>query len=438
MLEIATTRPPVRLFPNLRSLGANMNLPEFNSIIMNESVEDLCVVVPKNPAELDHHVQHIVERMPNITSLELRTPEIQSVSVSEDVLKRFFRGLNHLTKVTLPLYWLTSSLASCLSTIQGIREISINTKMAWDRHGLSTDVAHFFPKLDEDAFSSLEHLSFATSLDIATFLIQWPPFPASTVKSLWLRVTHIHEGNAIELQSFLKTLETYCNSLERLEIILTPLKDDNEHADSKDTGDIDFSYLLPIFSLRNMRTFIFRHASYLCLTNDQAEFIAKQWPRIEELVLSPHPTFHDYPTTELTPHALISFAAHCPHLRSLGLVMSTRDDDVLEPLPSFDTPFKELAILDVGYTEPMENGREKLCRFLSRLLPADCAIKTRAVDDDEPPHTDGLLLEQPSDWGWRGGSDEEDALEFWTGVARTLSLMNETREQGRREGRARA
>lgn len=434
MLEIASTRPLIRLFPNLSSLHAPMDSPEFNPMIMHDSVLDLCVIFPKHGPDVDlgQHLQRIEERMPNVTSLEIRLEEIQPLSTTfpDDRLEHFFSQLNRLQKLTLPLYWLTPSLASHLSTCRGLREIAINTQQSWIQHGVPTDTQCFQPSLREGAFACVEHLSFACTLPCASRFIADPHFPASAIKSLWLRVSSIDEQTPVQFSSFLNTLAHSCPSLERLEIVMTPLRDWPKETDPDKFLPIAFCHLLPIFRLRNMKAFAIRHIRDLDIKDDQAKSIAMHWPHIEELALNPHPALYNARWRVLTIRSLIHFAQYCPRLRSLSLSVRICED-FLEP-PSFEAPFKSLCLFNVGYSERPDRCHEKLCRFLGRLLPADCRLDPHAILDDM---LDREMLDQP-DWGWRDDSDVSEASTFWENVETTLSLMNEFRRQGRREQRA--
>ncbi|KZT37850.1 hypothetical protein SISSUDRAFT_818032 [Sistotremastrum suecicum HHB10207 ss-3] len=128
-----------------------------------------------------------------------------------------------------------------------------------------------------------------------------------------------------------------------------------------------FGILEPLLALSNIRDFGFHTDIPFSLSDEEIDDIAQAWPQLEEFLFCKDALYTDVEGPELTLWGLISFAEHCPRLRTLTLPISAKIEPDLDPTetPSFNERF---SYLNLAFS-PIWGFSEELALCLAALLP---------------------------------------------------------------------
>ena len=138
-------------------------------LFQHESINSFTVYLHKTDAyPLSAFFQEVLLRMPNLTSLDLRF--VFPAREVENELVDLFAGLTSLKRVVLPVYTLTSKIASQLSKQQRLGTIQFEY-MNYQGHGDIEDVIDFNPQLADGAFPALWDLSLSAKIPSMTKFI---------------------------------------------------------------------------------------------------------------------------------------------------------------------------------------------------------------------------------------------------------------------------
>lgn len=430
------------LFPRLRSLrlpsdGLGPDLPT-----MSDSVHNLEIRVGQGmwpPSQYSSWLGDISQRMPKIVEFKIQSMHL-SLEILEQEICRLISSLTLLEKITLSFYCLLPSMVSQLSRVKSLRNIEMENNALL--YGRTRDVEDFHPVLDSSSFPSLKTLHFCSSLEDARTFLGGAYSPAFRLTSLWLRVifpgTETQHRTSRCFRSLLELLANACGHLERLEITMSaPYGSDEDEMES--LPRITYSDFSCVARFRSLKAFSIQHVHPIEITDADAETLASQCPRMEELTLNAYPTFIpqaadlDIAATSLSVRSLASFAAHCPHLKSLAIYLHI-DDDIQHVDSSAYSRFRTLEVLNFGHTHAPRLARHKdICSILFSILPRGCELRTYVTGQVD---YDRIGVDRPS-WGGRNYATAEAAHAYWKSVEEVLNLMWRTKEEAERMSRSR-
>ncbi|EIM84677.1 uncharacterized protein STEHIDRAFT_169604 [Stereum hirsutum FP-91666 SS1] len=411
---------------------------------MSESVHNLEIRVGQAlwppPSQYSSLLGDISQKMPNIVELKIETMDL-SMEILEQDICRLIASLTLLEKITLPFYCLLPSIVSQLSHVKNLRNIEMgNNALSYGRTG---DVDDFHSILESSSFPSLKNLHFCSSLEDARTFLGGAYSPAFRLTSLWLRVTFPgmdtqHRTSPRCFRSLLELLANACGPLERLEITMSAPNDSDED-EMESLPRITYSDFSCVARFRSLKAFSIQHVHPIEITDADAETLASQCPRMEELTLNAYPTSIpqaedlDFAATSLSVRSLASFATHCPHLKSLALYLYI-DDDIRHIDSSAYSRFKSLEVLNFGYIHAPRLARQKdICSILFSILPRGCELRTYVTGQVD---YDRIGVDRPS-WGGRNYAAAEAAYAYWKSVEEVLNLMWRTKQEAERMSRSR-
>jgi hypothetical protein len=222
-----------------------------------------------------------------------------------------------------------------------------------------------FPRWEApDVFPSLKTLRVEmTGLACcAALLVAMPSIAAITS----VDVITYSDSSASELHDFFNVMRSHCRSITAIRVHIYNLYH---------SGDaVMISHLRPILSFSNVTRVSLRLNQGINLDSEDAEEIAKAWPRIVSLALDASKSNppNEEKITRLTLWGLTAFARHCPYLENLSLPIDAREvPGMLSGELIFDNV---LSYLDVSFS-PIRDP-VSVAAFLSDIFPALRKIET--------------------------------------------------------------
>ncbi|KJA28738.1 hypothetical protein HYPSUDRAFT_128584 [Hypholoma sublateritium FD-334 SS-4] len=406
--DIARTRRRLEIFPNLRILDWNAPLG-MCSLFMHNGVKKFVVHLPAQP--LQHFFQDIVDRMPNLSTLNICS--VVPVRDIEEDLAHFLRQLPKLEKVTFPRFYLTTRIAEAMSHSDCLSSLDFQYN---DDQGVGDfqDIASFRPAFTEGAFPALYDLSLTASFDDTARFIKAPFSPTN------LTQFYVDSGPVSEpvdsVHRLISAVSQHCQLVEEVYLVSARRPCRMDPTTEDDSGsNITLEMFKPLFKIPKLTCFEFSHQYPLLLTQQDITVFASSCPAIETLLLNAEPIYLTQST--LTLEALVPLARHCPQLKHLALFMDATQVPELTPM----TPFKSLRQLMVGISIIDDEAGPAL--YLSHLLPPGCDVE-RGVTWEDCEDTDEALCEALYEI-------VRERYELWTGVKRMVPMLSMLRLQER-------
>ncbi|KAK2467602.1 hypothetical protein APHAL10511_000457 [Amanita phalloides] len=382
---------------------------------------------PKNNSTLRSFFAEVMDRMPNLTYLNVKLNF--ALSRIESEVAELLQGLKKLKKFAAPRYCVTTNLMNALSKLESLGCIEFQYA---DNQGCGDpeDVAEFNPSVEEGAFPSLWDLGLAVGYQDLTRFIH-TSFAPTNLRMLYL------DSQVLELPENVKALLTAvsenCQLLHTLALLSrveVPNGVLNLHPE--DEQCVTYDTLKPLLSCANLVSFELVHGCPVIITQEDIEELAEKWPSLETLLLNNEPGFIN--NASLTLDALLPFAKHCPRLRHLGLFInastigqtynSTPTSSLSKRIriPRDPPRFKSLQRLSMGVSPISDvNG---VTLYLSSICPMECLVES-GVTWDERQHVAPEIVRAI-----------RIRCERWTHVEEMLPGMIEVRLQERQRSRA--
>ncbi|KAK7062485.1 hypothetical protein R3P38DRAFT_2483673, partial [Favolaschia claudopus] len=290
--------PPGSLLPNVRYLLCESRSPFFPhlSTLLGPNLSKIHIELAscewRFPA-----VQHIASRSPLVEDLRLGGPP----GTEQKILEWCSRFVLQMTRLrSVDVAGLNRDAWHHISRLEGLETIS--------SHSLT---ANLFTPSDESLlhpgprFPMLRTLALhRIDLDlVAPFLSAFHGAPLQNLKLLGTNIGNVRTLNA--------SIATHCSPLHLTSLVIEICEtvDDPPLSSFEDIGP-----LLLVSNLQNVRLL---YPGYSLLNDHSVEEVANAWPALRELSVpcTSSSVFRDPPTLK----SLLSFARHCPHLRSLEL-----------------------------------------------------------------------------------------------------------------------
>lgn len=391
------------------------------------------------PAGLWPHVRAIVDRMPNITVLQIDCVDIRSL---ERPLSFLFAMLDKLREVIVPLYSFTREIACALSSLPYLENIVFNNDFGnrftgqWPTlDGLDSRLPstfHFLP----NAFQSITTFSVSLSclLRINTLLTT----KLHILTKLTCLVVRAPFYDDVDGDS---GLFDFCTMISEVGIQLTSLtiwataSGRRPPLSAYHAVHPSLRSLRPLSAIPTLTHLIFAHTLALDFTDLDMDQFARSFPNIEVLMLNHHPVVGSRPHATL--NSLSSFASHCHNLKELGLMLDATTVDHSTPYSTFGT---RLMTLKLGRSMfPRDNQileRSSVSYRLSAVLPTHVVIT--AADPDSILDCNDHIFHHPGnrsivpvdDYDQQISSSNWSALHHLGEVRRERSL--EIKEEKRR------
>lgn len=365
--DVARTRIKLNILPNMHTLIWKGPLC-LSVMFMHAGVKSFDIWLPDDLEEVSPQpfFQDIVERMPNITNLSIRS--YVAVKDVEPDLANLISRLIKLHTVTFPQFYLTSKITEALSVLPNLNVIEFQY-LSEQGFGNVDDVMPYTPDLTENAFPTLWDYSLTAAFDDLTrfFNLEFAP---TNLTSLYIDSFLLETTTSIH--RLLSIVADTCQMLKLLALVSIRDVASVALADDAEQYSITFNHLKPILKLANLRSLEILHHYPLALKEEDTEIFAASWPSLESLILNDEPVL--LKESNLTAAALLPFARHCPDLIRLGLFLDTSSIETL--VTPFTTlpfvPFKRLKHLSMGVSIIKDENLVAL--YLSHVLPLGCTI----------------------------------------------------------------
>ncbi|KAF7312219.1 hypothetical protein MIND_00234900 [Mycena indigotica] len=381
--DASRTRTSLAILPNLVYLDWRAPLP-LSVIFMSSHVKTFILWMPQDEtsptAEFRSFFRDVTTRMPNLTTLDIRT--IIPMHDIEDDMVFLFESLTKLRKAVFPRYHVTTRIAETLARLEdfGCLEFQYHQDQGIGDPDDTSSV--FRPKLQMGAFPSLWDVSMTVTLDDALAFMK-QPFSPTNLTTLYVDSALIESPSIV--QEFLESLSDSCQLLEGLGILAHIDNTDNRQlSDIPSDLRINFSNLQPLLVFPNLVTFELIHQFPLDLTIDNIQQLAQSWPSLRKLILNNEPAVSDH--CDLTLGALLPFATHCRELEHLGLFINASSGDLPSAYAATTyqlKPFAKLRRLSTGTSLISEPGEVAL--FLSQICPLGIALDFGVTWDHAAP-----------------------------------------------------
>ncbi|OSX62549.1 hypothetical protein POSPLADRAFT_1141366 [Postia placenta MAD-698-R-SB12] len=419
--EIARSRTTLSILPNLRTLEWRSERVRLSLVCMSDTVREFTArLYSPDTHPVADFFKDFAQRMPYVTHLDLSFDF--PVRDIEQNLVTLIGHLRKLQKVVLPTYCVSPKLVEGLSTLPELGVIQF--EFMGQGRGDVADVQDFAPAIQEGAFPALWDLSVSARLaDVTAFLRN--SYAPARLTALYVHVLSVCSPPVVA--DFLQAVADNCKLLKSLYVELYIAPESLDWATFQTGDQLTWSDLRPVLKCPHLTTFELRWDLPLKMTHTDIEDLAASWPTLEVLMLNCDPVpLGDLAPSELTLHALLPFARHCPALRELGLLLSSSTADIAVPSlgasPFSPPPFQNLRKLCVGLSRIAEPGPAAL--FLSTLCPPTCEL----VPGVSWPEGFGVPESAALD------AFQHDAAEWyerWAEVARVLPLLTRLRMEER-------
>ncbi|KAG6832769.1 hypothetical protein H0H87_000422 [Tephrocybe sp. NHM501043] len=374
--DIARSRTSLDILPNMHALQWDASLT-LCVIFMHKNLKSLALRLPSDTSHVPRLFEDIISRTPKVSQIDLRF-EFSINNIEKDVI-RLVSGLPNLRTIILPRFCTTTSIVEATSRLKNLQTLEFQYH-DYQGHGEPDDVVDFRPELSDGSFPALWDLSMTITFDAAIKLLTAPFAPSN------LTMLHV-DSPTLEsppsLSKFFQIIPVACPLLKSLTLV--SFLDPGVKLTSPEKEDcVTLDTLRPLLKCPNLVSLEFEHHYPLHLELEDLEEIATSWPGVESLVLNTQPAYMDY--TDLTLHALLPFARHCPKLRMLGLFLNATTTDIptADPASAYQLPyFRALRTLSMGVSLIQEEGAVAL--FLSQICPLYCTIEKGVNWDTSVP-----------------------------------------------------
>ena len=205
--------------------------------------------------------------LPNLTILHiLASYSVRSVQAS---LLHLLASVLRLKKVTLPRYWLSSSVVSTLAGLPRLEVVHVG-----QGQGACDDVEAFNVILPDGAFPNLINLTLEVNLSDAEELIRSSSFPRHIAV---FNILSLRLDSPSVVQCFLASCSTHCRSLTSLNLELI-----NTLEDIPESSRITMETIGPLLAFPNLPQFTLTYNQPLAITGSDAHRLASRWKILEE------------------------------------------------------------------------------------------------------------------------------------------------------------
>lgn len=318
----------------------------------------------------DNFLKLLLKYLPNLTHIDFR--ECDGYFTEENSL-RLLDAYPYIQYIGLPYGCITPPVAIALATLPYLQVVTqgpVNPFLYSDIHESNrTAERRFNPNLPEHSFTYLRSFTLnGTVGDARRFITR--SIPGANLTELCIcSCNYETTGSFIE---FLKTLTITCPMLSSLQLeLLGPVSEEKEIRLSQLYHDL--------FSLRNLRQLGLTHPVLFRADDAQLEIFAKNLPRLTNFKLTCPPYNIDDP--QILPYpgpdSLLSFAKHCPDLRTLCLRFGNIQHEIDWEGGQYHTPtgFQSLEQLDFDGSPLSFQNAQPLSRLLIKILPSYCLVK---------------------------------------------------------------
>lgn len=421
--DVARTRTRLDILPNMHTLLWKAPL-SLAVMFMHKRMKNFSVYLPELK-EISPHpfFKDVADRMPNLTSLDLRST-VPMHKFEAEVVK-LFEHLPKIQKVTFPRYYFTTRIAEALSRLENLGIIEFQY-LDDQGSGNVNDVVPFIPLLVEGAFPVLWDHSMAASFEDAARFLNIP-FAPTNLTMLYID-SYVIETPAV-VRNLLNTISENCQLLTFLALVSLRDASSSSVLSLENEYDPDLAItidtLKPLFKLPNLTTLELVHQYPLALKSEDIRLFAASWPALRSLLLNTEPVLLS--KSNLTLDDLLPFAQHCPQLRHLGLFIDARSTTNISPSSSFSSSpqtvqFKALERLSMGVSLIEDDNAVTL--FLSQILPLNCQVDSGITWDESFP-----VHEEVS-------SVVQERCTLWSKVAELLPVLTKLRTQERARTKA--
>ncbi|KZS93684.1 hypothetical protein SISNIDRAFT_485297 [Sistotremastrum niveocremeum HHB9708] len=348
-LAMHTARPDATpIFPSLRyfyaGYGARVDPSNpFYDFVLQSQLVHLQVV---SVASVSNLLSYADRSSNTLQTLHFNETSYNLQSRHHHELLATIDRLTYLTDIRIPSAFVPTVFHT-LSSKPNLQRLGI-TQFRGEAHDERYHIV--FPK---DGFADLESF---TLLDFAP-----RPHDHLTIASAHYQLRTLH----LELAKI--ELDDYCDYFFKNQSWLP------EHGEAP-----AFDIFEPLLTLSNIRDFGFHTDIPFSLSDEEIDDITQAWPHLENFSFCKDAVYTDIEGPELTPSGLISFAEHCPCLRTLTLAINAEIEPEHDPTetPSFNDHF---SCLDLAFS-PIRDFSEELALCLASLLPDGAVLK---YDEDE-------------------------------------------------------
>lgn len=396
--ELALGRTNYLIFPHLRGLIAEEGT--LSALFMSDTVEslDICLFPPTTEIEVFKRlaarhrptlIQHICERMPRLTELLFRGPDLARTAESDIVT--LIQAQPCLKVVQLPLYEMSSLIWSALAELDHLERIGTDFPEPPFYFGELHNLRSFGPPqtpLKDGAFPALNSLYIPTiTVETALSYLTQAHFPLGQLQVLHLRLPFAVEVKPEDVKHLIVSLGKACTSLRTLHINIHPTEPFT-FPDLSLVSALRYDHIKDILSFKLLEDFIIAHTHPIEVSEDDLTHLATNGLYLETLWLNPRPIALS--PSSLTLRALEIFAQNCPNIWSLGLYMDARSPpEVPRPEPRY-----QIEHVYVGCSpNAMFPESPECCRQIAEYLApivveSDRASITSHLVHDEVKHDD--------------------------------------------------
>ncbi|KAK7012980.1 hypothetical protein R3P38DRAFT_2446586, partial [Favolaschia claudopus] len=286
--------PPGSLLPNVHYLSCQSGSPFFPhlSTILGTQISKIHIELAsyqwRYPA-----VQHIALRCPFVKDFGLEG-SFGNEDITLEWSSRFVLQMTQLRSVDV--VGLNRAAWHHISRLAGLEKIS--------SHSLIADV---FTPSDESLLHPLFPVLRTLALDRVDLTLVAPflsAFHSAPLQTLMLSGRNLESVRTLNV-----SIATHCSPLHLTFLVIEICETED------DPPSLSFEDLRPLLRVPNLRNVRLLYPGDSLLNDEFVDEIANPWPALEELSMPGSPAFQDPPTLR----SLLSFARHCPHLRSLEL-----------------------------------------------------------------------------------------------------------------------
>lgn len=360
---IAETRPTEALMPNLRTLHCtSKDQVYFGSMFMHPRIRTLII---------DIQIQKASGRTTQLIDSISRIPHLVSLTVTSkfDISQgmEILGEISSLECVALPRFHVGQIVIAGFSRfkrLKTLKEIRTTTPGALNP---TREPTGFLPRLEKDAYPSLEEFGFSADAPSSITFIEQEFFPAQIRK---LELDMVSSQLPDVVQKLFMCVASRCPGLE--EFFFSDIASDPIHPNAQHlSGDV----LRPLFSIRGLLSLSIHHSRRLHITSEDIQDLASAFPAIQVLHLNPSPEYYSAEIPPLNLSVLNSLARQCPNLKALSLSVCGNTVPNLDKHDVMDiAAFKSLKDLSFGNSVPPGENIGPISLFLLQVLPSKCSI----------------------------------------------------------------
>ncbi|KZV71575.1 hypothetical protein PENSPDRAFT_751670 [Peniophora sp. CONT] len=409
--DIAVTRPPEGIFPNLQHVDlVSTNLPHaYITLLLSPSLTSLNASMP--PESTGHTLEDFLEDLaagaPALTALSLVASQSSGNRAKdyERAIGALPAQLPRLTVLKLPPYFVTSTVIEMFSTSRISALEFSELRHSTDNAGNPRDVALLRPELQEGAFPALRRLSICGRLADLHDLFSNQNFPAGSLSELVVR--GIRSESEVDTRDLVNLVVERCRLLTNFFLLMTPpaspvpvmgANPDDENVvwvEDEDAEPLSIETIRALANLHHLQRISITHAQPLLISDPDVLYMCSRLPGLRRLVLNPAPrTRGNIPT--LTLLSMTHISLYCPRIHSLALYANASAPVVY---PKLVTPLPARMHLQLHASPLSTPFRGSVIRFLSRILRPGTSLKS-AIAPMADAGSPGSSIGSSSAWGW--------------------------------------